>query len=64
MHDSNGSRSKPTGPTGTQAAQKDVGLVCEAVDVLQRVTAGNGLPEMGRMSELVQVVADASQLAS
>ncbi|GEB43929.1 hypothetical protein GCM10007872_25810 [Gluconobacter sphaericus NBRC 12467] len=39
-------------------------MVCEAVDVLQRVTAGNGLPEMGRMSELVQVVADASQLAS
>ncbi|GEC62047.1 hypothetical protein GOX01_23780 [Gluconobacter oxydans] len=62
MHDRKGRRSKPTRPTGTQTAQKDVSPVFQAVDILQRVTTGNGVTEMGGMSQLVQVVADESQL--
>ncbi|EHH68148.1 hypothetical protein GMO_14980 [Gluconobacter morbifer G707] len=63
MHDRKGSRSKPTGPTGTQTAQKDVGPVLQAVNVLQRVTTGDGVAEMSCMSELVQVVTNPSQLS-
>jgi len=41
-----------------------IGPVFQAVDILQGVTTGNGVTEMSSMSQLIQVVANPSQLAT